>query len=244
MNDLIEFSEEEILVLTTFPELAGGLAHEVAQPLNAISLVCEVLRLKIGRLALSETDFKFFEDKLAGIKSQVVRASETVNGIRRYASGSIGSSTNDMETSSLRICNLLRQQFIVRGIEFNLENRIEGSAQAKFDSILLDLIITQCLVFARNKVEFLEKLHRENGSNYAKRIEVFLNSSSNTDSLMIKWDPGTFTTKDSGQSIPTRSEIGMIASKEILSRLGASLQTEHEHISLNFPQNLKLPLFG
>ncbi len=236
MKDLVEFSEEEILVLTTFPELVGGLAHEVAQPLNAISLICEVLRLKIGRLALSETDFKFFEDKLAGIKTQVVRASETVNGIRHYTSWSMSSSTNDLETSLLRICNLLRQQFISRGIEFKIENGLEGLAHAKFDSILLDLIIAQCLVFARNKVEFLEKLHRENGANYAKRIEVFLNSSSNADSLMIKWDLGTFPTKDADQSVSSRSGIGMVASKEILSRLGGSLQIEHEHISLDFPQ--------
>ncbi|MHB8205056.1 MAG: hypothetical protein ACYDHG_15295, partial [Desulfomonilaceae bacterium] len=77
INDITELAEEELLALTVFPELVGGLSHEVAQPLNAISLACEVIRFKVERLALNKTDLNFFQDKLASIKNQVVRAADT-----------------------------------------------------------------------------------------------------------------------------------------------------------------------
>ncbi len=234
INDITELAEEELLALTVFPELVGGLSHEVAQPLNAISLACEVIRFKVKRLALNETDLNFFQDKLASIKNQVVRAADTINGIRRYGSWSVNSSTSDMETSFLRVCNLLRQQFVSRGIEFTVQNRNEGSRPTRIDAVLLDLTIVQCILFARTRVEFLESRHRENSVRYDKRIEAELDCSPGANSMVIKWNCGTLRIEDLIEFIPPRVKIGLSASKKIIGRFGGMIQIDEGRISLVF----------
>ncbi len=233
-EDTTELAEEELLALVVFPELVGGLSHDVAQPLNAISLACEVIRIKVGRLALNETDLNFFENKLASMKNQVVKATDTINGIRRYASRSLNASTCDIETSFLRVCNLLRQQFISKGIEFTVQNRDGVMAPSRIDAIVLELVIAQCIVFARNQVEFLESRHKENTVHYDKRIETQLVCSPCANSIVIKWNRGTLLQKDMNEFIPPRSMIGLIASKKIIGQLGGALEMDDEHISLIF----------
>ncbi|MGO9738218.1 MAG: hypothetical protein ACLPVO_12400 [Desulfomonilaceae bacterium] len=234
INDITELADEELLALTVFPELVGGLSHEVAQPLNAISLACEVIRFKVERLALNETDLNFFQDKLASIKNQVARAADTINGIRRYGSWSVNSSTSDLETSFLRVCNLLRQQFVSRGIEFTVQNRNKGSTPTRIDAVLLDLTIAQCILFARTRVEFLESRHRENSVRYDKRIEAQLDCSPCANSIVIMWNRGTLRLKDLDEFIPPRVRIGLSASKGIMGRSGGTMQIDEERISLVF----------
>lgn len=233
MSDLTKLSDEELLLWTTFPELLGGLAHEVAQPLNAISLTCEVFSIKIQRLGLNEADAKFFQDKLSNIRNQVRRASDTVNGVRRYTSWSKDSSKADLESSFNRISSLLRQQFISRGIELSVE--IRGTFERlDLDPILLDLTVAQCLVFSRNKVEWLESLHKEAGVSYSKRIEVLLYSDSGEKSIHIKWDLGIVVRNDGKQDVPISSIIGLDATQALLGRFGGELEIHTDRISLNF----------
>lgn len=233
MSDLTKLSDEELLLWTTFPELLGGLAHEVAQPLNAISLTSEVFSIKVQRLGLNEADAKFFQDKLSNIRNQVKRASDTVNGVRRYTSWPKDSSKSDLESSFNRISSLLRQQFISRGIELNVETR--GTFQPlDLDPILLDLTVAQCLVFSRHRVESLESLHKEEGVSYSKGVEVLLHSASGENSMFIKWNLGTVVRNDGEQDVPTSSIVGLESSKTLLGRFGGNLEIHPEHISLNF----------
>jgi nitrogen fixation/metabolism regulation signal transduction histidine kinase len=233
MSVLTKLSDEELLLWTTFPELLGGLAHEVAQPLNAISLTCEVFSIKIQRLGLNEADAKFFQDKLSNIRNQVRRASDTVNGVRRYASWSKDSSKSDLESSFNRISSLLRQQFISRGIELSVESK--GAIHyLDLDPILLDLTVAQCLVFSRNRVEWLESLHKEEGVSYSKKVEVLLHSASGEESMHIKWNLGTVVRNDGKQDVPTSSIIGLDASQALLGPFGGDLEIRTDHISLNF----------
>lgn len=231
-----ELSEEELLMLTVFPEFMGGLSHELAQPLNAISLACEVLRFKLGRLELNDIDKNFFEDKLAAIKKLVVRSSEIIKELRRYTPNSINTSEDDVETSFARVYNLLRQQFISRGIEFNIETRKEEQSNpVKLDSILLDLIIAQCLVLARNNVEFLESKCREKGFNFQKKIEALLCVSNDESRLLLRWDKGILDRNYTDHST-SLDRLRLFCSKQLLDRIGGTVGIEAEYISLEFRQ--------
>jgi len=121
VDDLVELSDEELLACTVFPELVGGMAHEVVQPLNAISLTCEVLKLKFQRLGLGEPETHFFEDKIVTIKNLAFKASEAISGVRKYTSLSTGGVSGNIRTSFERVYELLRQQFIARGIDVDLQ---------------------------------------------------------------------------------------------------------------------------
>jgi signal transduction histidine kinase len=233
MNDGKALLDEELLMLTTFPELIGGLAHEVAQPLNAISLICEVLRLKVDRLELSRGDAKFFSDKLENIKNQVLRATETVHGVRRYVSRGDDSSLGNLGNSLRTIGGLLRQQFISRGIDFDFD--IQGEFRpVNFDSILLDLIVAGCLVFARNRVETLDFKHRQNGFKYSRRIQAVLSSVENKDLLLVEWDLGTLEEIDWNLDLPATLLVGLQASESLVSKLDGSLDIDNGSIRLTF----------
>ncbi len=233
MNDGKALLEEELLMLTTFPELIGGLAHEVAQPLNAISLICEVLRLKVDRLELSRGDAKFFSDKFENIKNQVLRATETVHGVRRYVSRGDDPNLGNLENSLRTIGGLLRQQFISRGIDFDFD--IQGEfGPVNFDSILLDLIVAGCLVYARNRVETIDFKHRQNGFKYSRRIQAVLSSVENTDLLLVDWDPGTLEEMDWNLDLPATLSVGLQASKSIVSKSDGSLDIDNRSIRLTF----------
>ncbi|MDA8407049.1 MAG: hypothetical protein M0T73_09375 [Deltaproteobacteria bacterium] len=238
INDITEeLEEKELLALMVFPELVGGLSHEVAQPLNAISLACEVIRFRVERLpALNETDLNFFRDKLAGIKTQVLMAADKISGIRRYGSKAVNSSAGDIEASFLRVSNLLRQQFISRGIEFIVQNHNEGPVPTLIDDVVLDLTIAECIVFARTRVEFLDSRHKEHNVPYEKRIEALLNRSPGPNSMVIKWNRGALQMEDLVEFIPPRVKIGLSASKKIIGRFGGTIQIDEDGISLFFQQ--------
>lgn len=220
------------------PELLGGLSHELAQPLNAISLACEVLYLKLNRLTLDQSDSIFFENKLAGIKGQVARAVGTLNGLRRYIRSPGNVSTGEIETSLSRVYNFFQQQFVARGIEFNIDVRDREVTTIKFDPVLLDLILAQCMAFARENVDLLESLHKEKGSSYDKRIRAFLDLSSEMNSLLISWEPGVLKIEDNGQSVPLRVRIGLMAAKRLLASLGGEIKIGNEYIGLDFKRKI------
>lgn len=224
--------DEELLMLTTFPELIGGLAHEVAQPLNALSLICEVLRLKVDRLELSQNDAKFFGDKLENIKNQVLRATETVHGVRRYVSPVDDSTLGNIENSLRTIGGLLRQQFISRGIDFDFD--IQGEFHpVNLESIFLDLMVAQCLVFARNRVEALDLRHRQNGLKYSRRIQAILSSVEGKDLLLVKWDQGTLEEMDWKQGLPATLFVGLKAAELLASKSDGKMEINTGSISLN-----------
>ncbi|MGC8657801.1 MAG: hypothetical protein ACP5U1_01890 [Desulfomonilaceae bacterium] len=230
-----ELGEEDLLKLTVIPELMGGFAHELAQPLNAISLACEVLRFRLGRLKLNDSDQKFFEDKIATIKNQVTRTSEVIKGFKRYTSNSVNISADDIESSFGRICNLLRQQFASRGIEFSVETIREQANPTKFDSTLLDLLIAQCLVMARNNVEFLEFRHKEKGYNFRKKIEAFLTLTDCQSGLLLKWDTGMLHTEITSQWT-SLDRLRIICFRELVERIGGIVTIENGYISLVLQQ--------
>ncbi|MFH0959629.1 MAG: hypothetical protein V1897_13095 [Pseudomonadota bacterium] len=223
--------DDELLMLTTFPELIGGLAHEIAQPLNAMSLICEVLRLKVDRLDLSQNDAKFFADKLENMKNQVLRANETVSGVRKYVSLGDVSPPGNMENSLRTIVGLLRQQFISRGIDFVFD--IQGEFHSvHLGAILLDLMVAQCLVFGRNRVETLDFKHRQSGLKYSKKIEAFLSTDGESDFLRVRWDQGALEETEWTHGLPATSLFGLQATELLTSKSNGHLEINKGFISL------------
>jgi len=239
VDDLVELSDEELLVCTVFPELVGGMAHEVVQPLNAISLTCEVFRLKFQRLGLDEAETKFFEDKIVTINNLAFKASEAISGVRKYTClSTTGSVSGNIKTSFERVYELLRQQFIARGIDVDFQK--EGPFRdLSIPSGILDLAIGQCLVSARNQVEFLESSHRGKDANYDKRMGIRLRSTPEEDSVSIRWDLGRSEGWNLLQQIPARSRLGMIALRNLITEYNGNLDVHPGQINVIFQSDSK-----
>jgi hypothetical protein len=161
------------------------------------------------------------------------KASEAINGVRKYTSLSTGSVSGNIKTSFERVYELLRQQFIARGIDVDLEKGGPFS-DLGIPSGILDLAVGQCLVLARNHVEFLESAHRGKGANYDKRMEICLKSAPENESVSIRWDLGRSEGWNLVQEIPARSKLGMIALRNLLIGFHGNLEVHSEHITMTF----------
>jgi hypothetical protein len=136
-----------------------------------------------------------------------------------------------MENSLRTIGGLLRQQFISRGIDFDFD--IQGEFHpVNLESILLDLMVAQCLVFARNRVEALDLRHRQNGLKYLRKIQAILSSVEGKDLLLVKWDQGTLEEMDWKQGLPATLFVGLKASELLASKSDGKMEINTGYISL------------
>ncbi len=71
--------------LASVGEMAGGLAHEIRQPLQSISLAAEIAQFK-----LQEGDVREVSSRLDWIVDQTQRTSDLIESLRRFARGAEG----------------------------------------------------------------------------------------------------------------------------------------------------------
>lgn len=169
-------TNEEIMRLSLFPEIQGGLSHELAQPLNAITLACEVMRLKIARADLPETEKEFFDVRLNGVKNQVTRAVSLLDHLRHlFSEQTQQDGQTDIFKSLERVIELVGQQLSARGINLMFEKH-EVSVYSKLSRGFVEMAVAHCLIYIRNRVDFIKKHSAEDSSrniNYNLSIKVF-----------------------------------------------------------------------
>ena len=65
---------DEILHLTSFKEIFGGFAHEIAQPLNALMIAAQVIQFKVEQSILLQDEKSYVLQRLDLMMKQVKRA--------------------------------------------------------------------------------------------------------------------------------------------------------------------------
>lgn len=169
-------TNEEIMRLSLFPEILGGLSHELAQPLNAITLACEVMRLKIGRADLPETEKEFFDVRLNGVKNQVTRAVSLLDHFRHlFSEQTQQDGQTDICKSMERVIELVGQQLSARGINLVFEKH-EVGVYSKLPRGFVEMAVAHCLVYIRNRIDFVKKHAADDSSrnlSYNLSIKVF-----------------------------------------------------------------------
>ncbi len=129
--------------LTSLGELAAGLAHEINQPMQNISLSAEAIR---DELAESNPDTGFVKNTARGIFDDIERVRTIVDHIRIFSSGQKEEvcelfSPDEVITDALK---MVGQQLINHGIKLidnrNAPNaRISGNPH-KFEQVILNLL--------------------------------------------------------------------------------------------------------
>ena len=104
---------EDFLRLTALQELLGGVAHEINQPLNAIMIASQVIRLRVERSHLAEEQEAFLTERLDLISSQAQKAAEIIDNFR-----SLGDKDESSDTETL--FRVLFDQVLVRAAHFIL----------------------------------------------------------------------------------------------------------------------------
>jgi signal transduction histidine kinase len=138
-HDALKKSQAKLMQtvkMATIGELAGGIAHEINNPLQII----------LGNIQIAMMGYKF-EDSLKVIESQAMRIANIVRGLLSMARQNTTTKSEFIELNPLimNTLNLVRGQIEKRGIKFEIklnENlpMVQGSS-VYFQQILLNFIL-------------------------------------------------------------------------------------------------------
>jgi len=226
-------SPEELLRLTSLREVVGGFTHEMAQPLNAIMIAAQVLRLRTERSVLSEEDKSFLVRRLEMVSSQVLRATQILDELRSLSRGWSGEqSTTDVQGLFQRVHTLMGQQLVGRGIELNMVAPgdlppIRGNRQ------VLELVLVQGLAFARDVVETVGNWHQQGGRPFKKAVEVRFVPADVSAAVVIGWSIGELT--DPSVLADADRHVGLSAASLVLSAAGGELKRASDGLTIILP---------
>lgn len=170
--------QEEASRLATLGETAGGIAHEINNPLNVIVGIAELLKAKVEMGGVVEKN-KLVEycDRLVKYSMRIAKIIKGLRSISRDASHDPFAevSLNHMVDETLELC---RQQFTNRGIELTIKlSNPEIFVQGRFAQ--LSQIIMNLMNNARDAVDGVPK------------PTIFIEVSQNAENAIIRvWDNG------------------------------------------------------
>lgn len=127
-------------------ELAAGLAHEVNNPLSAISQFAETLLMGTE----SEADER---RALEAIRSEARRAGQIVRGLLTFARETPGEARAvSLEEEAMRVLQLMRHQLLLSDIHLEVESE-EGTAPVLADPHHIHQVVHNLVVNARQAIE-------------------------------------------------------------------------------------------
>lgn len=235
--DELEYSPtlEDTIRLSLFPEMLGGLSHELAQPLNAITLACEVMRLKMGRTDLPASEKEFFDVRLKGVKSQVTRAVSLLDQFRSFfMETDVQKEPADLHKSLERVLELIGQQLTARGIIFSTK-KTEIPISCNWPNGLVELAIAHCLIFIRNTIDSMRKMAELSDRSIGCNLIIQTRSLGSGAQIDFTFDPEF---DDAQWAVFSDSEIpfGLAATKNIIVNMGGNLILNKGMAQLSFPQ--------
>ena len=124
-TDITEMLEKEAQLLqaskmTTLGEMSAGIAHELNQPLNAINMGSEYLKMMVeNQKKISEENLVEVSDQISG---QVDRASEIIDRLREFGHKSDFDKEKVSINKSVRVAyGIINQQIRLQNIDLNLD---------------------------------------------------------------------------------------------------------------------------
>ncbi|MGD9817527.1 MAG: hypothetical protein AB7V04_02390 [Desulfomonilaceae bacterium] len=223
---------EDVMKLSLFPEILGGFAHELAQPLNAVNLACEVMRIKIEKSDLPDAEKDFFKVRLQGVKSQVSKASGLIDQFRSFLSDRPNNTeSTDIETAVDFVIGLTGQQFSARGINLSI-TRSPGRVLVSWPRQIVEIVIAQCLIYARNRLETLKRCAEPGGNRVSCSVNVSIGQSEVSNFVEITWQeyPEASNLGSSNREIQS---IGIISTRETVMNLGGNLTIDSGLLNLS-----------
>ncbi|MEP6388488.1 MAG: ATP-binding protein [Halioglobus sp.] len=165
--------------LSTLGEMAAGLAHEINQPLNTITLAASNMS---GALLQEPLDISLLNTKLARIKNQVTRAAAIIGHIRTFGREAVeGDQLIDLSLVTESAIDLMREQLRISGI------RIEAQYDDRCPSVLghpihMEQVLLNLLNNSRHAITSIE---RDN-----KMISIDIERQPNGDAILRVSDTG------------------------------------------------------
>ena len=199
MTDIRNISERKLLEkqirhserMAGIGELATGMAHEINQPLNTISLSIDNIIYSMNNNTLSDT---YLKTKINKVFDNITRIKNIIDHVRTFSrdQDDFVQSELDINKSINNSISMISEQMNHKGIilEFHANNvlpGLKGNTQ-RLEQVILNLLI--------NAKDALEEKKRKLGRNFKKRIEIAVHKTN--DQIIIE-------VKDNGIGIPSES---------------------------------------
>jgi PAS domain S-box-containing protein len=197
MTDIRNISERKLLEkqirhserMAGIGELATGMAHEINQPLNTISLSIDNIIFSMENKTMTDN---YLKNKINKVFENISRIKNIIDHVRTFSRDheDFGLTDFDINNSISSSISLLAEQMSHKGIEliFNSSDDIpllKGSTH-RFEQVMLNLLI--------NAKDALEEKKQKIGEDFNKKIEIWTRKVK--DQVVIE-------VKDNGIGIPT-----------------------------------------
>lgn len=224
-------SREQLLQaekLAAIGELASGVAHEINQPLNHISITAQIMEKMLEKVEPKQTKIL---SEIGVIFENIERVESVITTLRDFSRKETGGSeTIDPECAIKNILNMFGMQIKNSGINLKFENLARPfecrATKNKFGQVILNVLLN-----ARNSFEFPPKTGD-------KTIEITLEETPEEALIKVK-DNGCgipketlskvflpfFTTKPPGKG----TGLGLSISRQIINDFGGKILINSEY---------------
>lgn len=143
----------EILRLKALKEAVGGFAHEISQPLNALMIASQVVKMVVQKSGLNQSEQNFILQRLDLVTAQVRKAGSIIDNLRSFVRGTSSTADNTNLVDVIHfVISLMGQQLSARGIRL-VQNISEENLVTSLDRSTSECIIIAALAYARDQVE-------------------------------------------------------------------------------------------
>lgn len=241
-DDITERKENESLVrqatkLTALGEMAGGIAHEINNPLSILKGFLDLMRRQIER---GQLDLNTFQSYMERSHSMVDRISRIVHGMRRIARDSSADVMQDYSINLLinDALDFVQERIRQHGIELEIRF-LEQDAKVLCRPVEVSQVLLNLLTNAFQAVESTAHpwIHVTCfGTPKSVRIQVEDSGVGVRDSLQEKIFQPFFTTKDIGKGMG----LGLSISRRIMENHGGKLFLDSNRTNTCFVMELPL----
>ena len=228
--------------LATLGQMASGIAHEMNQPLNIISMTSENM---ISQIEDGDISFAEIDDKLKRVLSQSGRMSEIINHMRTFSKESNGhGSLFKTSQSVVNAVSLVEQQFYIYDIAINVKVN-DHKSTSMGSAVQLEQVIMNLLSNAKDVInERLEK-EQKHKKKYTGSISIHHFKDKDTGSIIISvedngggidedkidriFDP-FYSTKEEGKG----TGLGLSISYSIIQSMGGTLTVANTESGARF----------
>ena len=164
----LENAKDDLMMQTLFTQrlsalatMAGGIAHELNQPLSSIGLYAETIRNIIK--SRETVDTSKVSGNLNEISKQVGRASQIIDHMREFASENKKTSNNkiDMLQAIENVLSLIGQQLRNHRIDLSIE--VQQGLKIRIDETRLEQVLVILISNAKDSIDSKTYSDTENG---------------------------------------------------------------------------------
>ena len=230
--------------LTTLGEMAAGIAHEINQPLNIISLVMDKILFEIAKPEI--VDVGFIKKKSDKIFENITRIRDIIDHVKAFSSSRDEHMLTafNVNSSIVNATSMIVEQFKHHGINLNLQLEqqippIVGNTY-KFEQVILNLLSNAKDAITEKKSKLDEDFEMLVGirswqENQGIFVEITDNgigiSKDDIHHIMLPF----YTTKEEGKG----TGLGLSICQQILKEMGGTIEITSESLH---GTNIKLVL--